>query len=650
MVKVLPIGFAPNHQVPLLARFGEHHRGMAWRFALWCVFTAGAGTLRAQANDAFERGSAFYRSGNCDAAISTLRNAPVNSAANLLLGRCYLQQQRYKEAAEALTSYRKSDASDPIALILLAQAMEGDSRGADAARELEEYARRNPAELEIRNALGDLYARLGRGVEAAAQYKMVMDQHPDDPGARIGLGSLAAQEQRWEAAAQEFEKARALVPEDPRVLTGIGDAYLRLQKCEQAVEPLRQALRLTPDDFALAKRTAACYTQLRRWNDVLEVLRTGTPAESADEEATTAVVNAFRAAGNADAAIPYLRAAAPSNVTAHVALGNLLYAGRQIPEARAQYEEAVKLRADLAEINERLGDIAASEKNPVQARKYFEAAAHSQDGTDEVRLKLARVCFDAGDLPCTRDALAPIADPRLGKDADTLRIKVEFQARNWDEAGRLADKLLGIDRQNLEILKIAGEVKLQQNRDPENHFDAAELFEEALKLAPRDKGLRYQIVQIYSNAKDESRVPKARDLLSDYITQIDPDPQALLLLGNVYYVLLDYDNADASFKRGFLQLPTPIPQELSWAYTAYGNMLYEQHRYEDARVQQTYAVNVNEKSDEAQFALALTNLQLKRTDDVRAAVEKLTTLGSSKAAELQALIDKSDKASARKTK
>ena len=79
-------------------------------------------------------------------------------------------------------------------------------------------------------------------------------------------------------------------------------------------------------------------------------------------------------------------------------------------------------------------------------------------------------------------------------------------------------------------------------------------------------------------------------------------------------------------------------------------MLYEQHRYEDARVQQTYAVNVNERSDEAQFALALTNLQLKRADDVRVALEKLTALGSSKAAELQVLIDKSDKAPSKKTK
>ena len=648
VVKVLPIFFAPNHQVPLLARFGKNHRLAALRFALY-AFTAG-GTLWAQVNDAFERGAALYRSGNCDAAISTLRNASANPPANLLLGRCYLQQQRYKEAAEALTNYRKSDSLDPIALILLAQAMEGDSRGADAAQELEEYARKNPEELEIRNALGDLYVRLGRGTEAAAQYKMVMDQRPDDPGARIGTGLLAAHEQRWEAAVQEFEKARVLVPEDARVLTGIGDAYLHLEKCEQAVEPLRQALRLAPDDFPLAKRTAACYTRLQRWNDVLEVLRTGTRAESADEEATTAVVNAYRAAGNPDAAIPYLRTAAPSNVNAHVALGNLLYAGRQVPEARAQYEEAVKLRADLPEINERLGDIAVSEKNPSQARKYFEAAARSKDGTDEVRLKLGRVCFDAGDLSCARDALAPISNPKLGKDADTLRTKVEFKAKNWDEAGRLVEKLLAADRQNVEILKIAGEVKLQQNGDPENHFDAAELFEEALKLAPRDKGLRYQIVQIYSNAKDESRLSKARDLLSDYITQVDPDPQALLLIGNVYYVLMDYDNADANFKRGFLLLPPPIPQELSWAYTAYGNMLYEQHRYEDARVQQTNAVNVNEKSDEAQFALALTNLQLKRMDDVRAAVEKLTALGSSKAVELQALIDKSEKAPGKKTK
>ena len=34
VVKVLPIFFAPNHPVPLLARFGKNHRLAALRFAV----------------------------------------------------------------------------------------------------------------------------------------------------------------------------------------------------------------------------------------------------------------------------------------------------------------------------------------------------------------------------------------------------------------------------------------------------------------------------------------------------------------------------------------------------------------------------------------------------------------------------------------
>jgi tetratricopeptide (TPR) repeat protein len=597
----------------------------------------------AQTADPYPHATALYRSANCPAAVPELRaSIATQPRANLMLGRCYFELQQYKDAMEALTNYRKSAPQDVTAVILLAQAAEKNGSGEAAVKLLDDYLRSYPAEIEAHSALGDLYVRLGRGPEAIAQYRMVTEKQPDDPGARIGSGLMKLRDRKWQEAVEDLEQARKSVPDDPRVLSGIGDAYLGLEKCEPALGPLRQALNLAPDDFAFAKKVATCASKLQKWSDVLGALRTGTPQESADEEATMMVVKAYQASGNAaqleELYCRQVLSDSPANVSAHVALGKLLDTPLRIQEAKSQYEAAAKLR-DLPAINERLGDIALADKNKAEARKYYEAAAQSKSGTDEVRLKLARICFDTKDPVCANQQLRAITNPALSREVKLLRAQIEFEAKNYDEAGRLARELLQTDRHNLTIVTIAAKVALEKDQE----LEAADLFEEALALAPLDKELSYQIVEIYLNSKDDSRLPRAVQILNDYLTKSVKDATGYLYLGNVYYKRKDFDNADANFRKGFEQISPPYSPKLSWAFTAYGNLLFEQGKFEDARVKQTEALRLNPNDETSVFNLAITCLALKRTDEVGMQRAKLEELHSPLLQQLEEYIKESEK-------
>lgn len=565
----------------------------------------------------------LYRSGNCKEAVPRLENAASVPRAQLLLGRCYLESGDNSKAVEVLTKYRTSASDDPFAVVLLGQAQERAGSAAAAASLLRQFAAGHPDDLVTHSALGDLLVRMKDGENALKEYQVVLRALPQDPGAHAGLGELALQDQRYADAIVEFDKAKVAAPANLRVLRGIGAAYVRQDNCDQAIAPLRQALDLAPAEFPVAKMLAACLVRAQKWNELLAALRTGTKEEAADEEATAMVTKAFQATKDDAAAEAYYKrvlAEAPGNITARTDYGDLLFGAKRTADARAQYAEVVKLRPDFARIQERLGDLT---EGP-EARSHFEAAANSKDGTDGARMKLARLCYDANDSACTNKALAGITSPELAPDVKMLRLKVEYRAKNWDTAGQLANEILAVEPKNLPVLLFAGDVAIQQGRPS----DAALLFERALVLDPASKETRYQLVRIYSNNPELDRLPRAVDILTEFISKYQQDGAAYLYLGNVYRKLKDTSNATENFKLGFGKITPPIPDELSWAYNAYGLLLMDQQNYQEAYVNLTQAVQLNPKDESSQFNFALACLHLDRKDDLAGARARLETMNS----------------------
>jgi tetratricopeptide (TPR) repeat protein len=609
---------------------------------LWIALTIGlAGAAGAWADESsFQRGAALYRSGDCRAAIPLLDSAAgTNPSANLLLGRCYLETRQWAKAEAALTAYRKSAPNNPEAIILAAQAEERAGHGDAAAATLNDFLKTHPGELSVRTALGDLYVRLGRGSDSMAEHQAVLREQPGDPGARIGVGLFFLHEERWQAAADELEKVRAEVPDDSRVLAGIGTAYAALGNCERASEPLRLAVELSPGDYALAKKSASCAVKLKKWSAVLAALRTGTIEESRDEEATRMVVEAYSASADLVGAEAYCRwalIASPGNLTAHLSLANLLFTGKRIREAYAEYAAVVKLKPDSPEIRERMGDISMEQKDPSDARAQYEAAVQSGKAADSARMKLARLCFASDDYRCVTQTAAGVTSPALVMQAKTLRARVEYKTENWDQAGLLANELLQNDPQNSTLLQIAADAAARQNKP----VIAADLYERALKLEPANKTFLYRLAALDSNTDQlKDRLPRIEGLLADFLKG-QPDPEGYLLLADIYQKTNDVENAKLNFKIGLDKIQQPAPERLSWAYHEYGVLLYQDNKFDEAYPYEARAVQLTPNDDAAQFDFALLCLELGKTDELNAARDKLVAANSPRVATLDQEIER----------
>jgi tetratricopeptide (TPR) repeat protein len=594
-----------------------------------------AGACWAQDEQSYQRGAALYRSADCRAAIPLLeRAAPTNPRAGLLLGRCYFESQQWSKASEAFAAYQKSAPGDPEAAILMAHAQERAGNGDAAAAILNDFLKTNPNQQSVRTALGDVLVRLGRGSDAMAQHQSVLREQPADPGARIGLGLLLLHDEKWQEAIDQLEKVRPDVPEDSRVLGGIGTAYAALGNCDRAVDPLRLALDLSPDDYPLAKKVASCDVKLKKWGAVLSALRTGTIEESRDEEATRMVVEAYSASADLAGAEAYCRwaiIATPANVTAHLSLANLLFTGKRIREAYAEYAEVVKLKPDWPDIHERMGDISMDQKDPSDARQHYEAAVQSAKATDNARMKLARLCFSSDDLKCVTRSLEGVTGPALQVQVKTLRARVEYKSENWDQAGLLANEALVGDPQNSALLRIAADVEARRNKP----LEAADLYERALKLEPTNKDFVYRLAGLYYNYDElKDRLSRGVALLTDFLQKVQQDAEGYLLLANIYRKMNDLENAKLNFKTGFDKIQPPIPARLSWAYNAYGVLLYNENKFDEAYPYETQAVQLNPNDEASQLNFALLCLELGKTEELNSAREKLVAMNSTQVAAL----------------
>jgi tetratricopeptide (TPR) repeat protein len=600
----------------------------------------------AQSVTAYQRGAAAFDADNCAGAIPDLEAAKLSvSRANLLLGRCYFESQSFPKAIEALTNYRKTEAADIPALVLLAQALQRNSQGGDGVTLLEGFLKDHPDETSVDAALADLYVQMDQGDKASAELQKVLAKRPEDPFAHIGLGKLALKQQKWQVAIDEFGRAKAVVPNNFDVLYGIGMAYVRLNNCQSAAEPLRQALRLAPVNYSVAKPLAACYEKLQKWSDLMLVaLQTGTKEEAADEETTTMAVHAYQGLNDPPAAEKYYRvvlAAAPTNVTALVALGNVLYDAKKAADARKEYLDAVNLKPDLLNIQERLGQMAENAGTAAdidEAIRRYKLAAVVPGGTDSARMSLANLCYGKKDkdLPCARTALDGITDPARALTVKTLRAQIEFtdfeQSKDpakLELAGRLANDVLTGLPDNIILLKIAAKVAYEQDKLTE----AVTLLTKALSMDPSDQDVRYKLVREYLNNPDLNGLPTAISLLTEFTLKYTQDYEAYLLLGDAYRRQNDAANAGANFQKGLDHLPPHPEARLSPFFVSYGMLLFNSNdpdRYEKARVPLTLATQLNPSDENAQLNLAMTCLQLgpERRDQLTAARDKLAELKS----------------------
>ena len=604
--------------------------------ALLAMVVCLAAHAQPAADAAYQRGSELYRAGNCPEAVKVLSQSQGTPRALLLSGRCYLDMGDYARARIALQQYNQVVRGDEEAAILQARAAQGAGDSAQALAALEELHRQSPASLAAADALADAYAKSGKPAQAVPLYQAVLKLQPEDIGALEGLAGLAASASQWAAAAEQYLKVLALSPENPAANAGMAQAQLQLGKVAGAIPYLQHAGRLRPDDWGLTRLLASCYFQTQKWPEIIQALEFNSLAHAEDEESTGWMVEAFSHTGDLAHAERYYRAVlqkAAGNFTARMTLANLLYDSKRAKDSKEQYVLVLKAKPDLFEISDRVGQIAEQEGDTSEAIQYYVAACRSAQATTAMKARLALLYFKAGDFAHARPALETVlaAEPD-NRDVKTMLMQVAIKSGRSDDAVRYAGELLAGDPKNLALLRMLGEDALKKNKDA----DAAEYLERAFAVDATNKELRFELVEIYTNDAALHKLPRAFELMDEYVGLNPDDYEGYLLLANLYRRKQDPANAREYFTRGFNRMPPKPPARMSWAYNSLGLLLFSEGNYEEALANQLKAVGLNPNDANSEYNLALTYLKLRKKDEVNAARERLMLMG---APELMSALD-----------
>ncbi len=610
---------------------GSRPGALPYHAKLAVLLLAACGLSSAQTpppDQAFQHGSEAYRAGNCPEALSLLAQSKGTPRALLLMGRCYLEMGDYPKARTALEQYNQAVPGDEETVILLARAAENAGGAALATAMLEQLRQQSPSSLAAQDALAELYAKSGKPQLATPLYQAVLAADPRDLGALSGLAEIALSASQWDAATQQYKKVLDLSPDNAAANAGAGRAQLQLGHTDAAIPYLLHATRLRPGDWALAKALAGCYVKTAQWKDAIQAAEYDSLAHASDEEVTGWMVQAFSQTGDAPHAEQYYRAIlqkAAGNFTARLTLANLLYDGKRAKDAEEQYILVLKAKPDLYEISDRVGQIAEQENKLPEALQYYAAACRSASATIGMKTRLARLYFRTGDMANARLSLETVlqAEPE-NRDIKTMLMQVAIRTERPDDAVRYATELLPGDPNNVALLRLLGEDALKRK----NLQSAADFLERAEAVDDKDRSLRFELVGIYTDDDSQNKLPRAFDLMNEYVGLYPEDYEGYLLLANLYRRKGDAADAHDYFSRGFNRMPAKPPARMSWAYISVGVLWQNEGKYEEAIAAYLKAVDVNPEDSSAVYNLALVYLKLKRKDEVNITREKLSQMNT----------------------
>ena len=108
------------------------------------------------------------------------------------------------------------------------------------------------------------------------------------------------------------------------------------------------------------------------------------------------------------------------------------------------------------------------------------------------------------------------------------------------------------------FLRVLGDDALKHNND-----EAASIYlERALAVDAKNRDLRFELVSIYTNNDSLDRLPRALDLMNEYVGLNPDDYEGYLLLANLYRRNSDAARAHDYFARGFDMLPANPPARM----------------------------------------------------------------------------------------
>jgi tetratricopeptide (TPR) repeat protein len=245
------------------------------------------------------------------------------------LGRLYLREERYAEAALALEQALEVNPESPDTYAILNRAYVNLTEFEAALEALERAVELEPRQVNYRLQLASLEMWAGDSRNAIAQYRQILEMYPNVPIYRVGLGSALNWSGDHAAADAEFERAVSLNPLSAELHADVANAHRRSGRLEEATAFYERAVELNSTNATYNYELGAAYADLSV---------TGGRDEDYFELAVETLERAMELE-NADEA---------TRLNARLRLGDLYRDWDRPEQAREAYERALEIDPESA--------------------------------------------------------------------------------------------------------------------------------------------------------------------------------------------------------------------------------------------------------------------------------------------------------------
>lgn len=166
---------------------------------------------------------------------------PLSPEANFRLADVYMQQRRFKEAAELISEFLKEDPDNDKVADFLTQIKQTDA--ADTRRqELEAIFSQGQGEVRAAFELADLYQKLGMNQRFEQLSMQILNDQSLPSDMYLQIGQMYANAQRYDLLLNALQKYLAREPGNTRVWLDLAAVQTALNKHNEALESLKTAI------------------------------------------------------------------------------------------------------------------------------------------------------------------------------------------------------------------------------------------------------------------------------------------------------------------------------------------------------------------------------------------------------------------------
>jgi putative PEP-CTERM system TPR-repeat lipoprotein len=381
----------------------------------------------------------LYGQGQLDAARDVLEKLveakPDLPTARYRLASLLVAKGDFDGAKAQVAAMRKMSKQDPRAYYVDALIA---SRRNDlpAAREaIQQVLKGSPQHVPSLLLAGEIEYRAGQFNQARDYLRRALKEAPGLPYAKR---LLAATYLRLGNPAHALEELQPLLGrgfKDPQLMAIAGETYLELGDLAAAGQYFTQATALAPKNVAARTRLG----QVRfAEGDTEGAIRELEAASALDPNAASAdlalVVSLLRKRefDKALDAVATLEKKQPNSPVVYNLRGLVYLAKRDIADARASFERAIKIQADYLPAVTNLAMLDRLDKKPELARKRFEAILEKEPTNEQALLALANLEQALGDDPGKIETLIKRAVAASPQSVSARIALVTFYMRKGD--------------------------------------------------------------------------------------------------------------------------------------------------------------------------------------------------------------------------